>query len=780
MGNELSKEKATPLAKEEAKEQPVVDTSDVQQEEQKPEKEKEAEKKPEERPTSKPLGRRRSNTLPARVSASKEDSKKDDAEKKSSTWKAAKKPDAKASEESKKVTIGEKKSKAEDADDVAAKKADEAKENYNRIVNWSKVMEVYDKKHLYLGTLELYKKYLEQLDEYYAVPKDRVTGGSPKQVQSMQMIKLYSLQARTELAKAEASMDRVKQAKSDFREDLTNNPMILKMLLHVGEVNSSTKDAARGLVMQEKGSDKLSEEEIQKRTWEMMNDPRKGALVGNIGKEDSKTSKNLKHTGKFFEALLELYNNVMGVFGDMGDATESKSKISQDLLDKYGDGKWKHPKWSKKDDMPETSDYLSAGGAFVGLILKIVETYKGFSEAGENKEFADKQERSGAFSDNVFNVLDCLSSVMDVASNFTDWIPFLNTIMGLAQNAITIVKSCIEVHGARANKKQISGSKEKLKKRMADKRRKYAGLKEEAFFQLDELDEKSIRHKKDELMADAMNTVGGSKRSTDENNIMKNGKKHHFHNFWDTMFHTKDKEVWDQGNGDVTERMQDSMEAMRKAHRERMSKPDEVSPGEERIYKVKMRRLEAIQLLQDYEMELASEHKSNVKLGHSGFELGTALGKLICNGVELAGEITAAFGGAGGALYAGAKAGKAAIGIAETAKFLGGKANGHFERHSQRGLNKKFHRNEMAISLCERMAAFGNNYSEGGAYDDLVSGDKIKENIEDRQIIHMQREFEFLRDLRQTSDMKVSSILKADKRSDIVDSLSNIFSQEGN
>lgn len=758
-------EKATHLATEEAKKTSTETATNVAETEEKPEKEKETEKTQEDRPSAKPLGRQRRNAV------SRKDAPKPVA-KSAAKWTPAKKPSKKTEDMSKLDMGSERLNAAKTPDELAEKKADAARNKYIYIMNWARKVQASEKKHLYIDQLEMMDNYIDTLDGAYAVPSGPVIGGSAKQVQAMQMTKLYSFQARTELNKASKSMDRVKQAKSSFRADITSNPVILQMLLHVNKVNSETKAKALTKVINEAGGKSLSEEEIQKRTWAVMNDPQKGVEIGNLTKAPTQKEQDDKHAKKFFEMLLEMYNNVMGMFGDVKDTFTGAS----DNFDKYADGAWRHCNF----EAPESTDYLSAFGALISMVVKIVVAAKGFKEAKENADVSDKQEKLGTRKENIFNALDAISSIWDVVSNFTGAIPFLNPVIGILQNSITITKAVIDIGDAHEHSDQAHGSMDKLKKRMQEKQKKYSGLKEEEFFRLDKMDDASIRHKKDQLMADALNTVHGSKRSTDDNDISKDGKSHHIRNFFDTLIHRKDKEVWDKGNGDVTERMQDSMEAMRKAHRERMAKPEETSPGEERIYKVKMHRLEAIQLLQDYEIQRAAVHRNHVKIGQAGFDLGTAIGKAIMNGVELLGDIGIAAGGMGGGIFVGAKAGKAAIGIAETAKYLGGKANASFERHSQRGKNKSFHRNEMATSLCERMAAFGSNYTLDGAYDDLVSGNRIKDSVADRQIIHMQREFDFLKSVRQSTDMKVSSIINAESRAAIIDSLSSVFSQDGN
>ena len=232
------------------------------------------------------------------------------------------------------------------------------------------------------------------------------------------------------------------------------------------------------------------------------------------------------------------------------------------------------------------------------------------------------------------------------------------------------------------------------------------------------------------------------------------------------------------GYGEVNEKLAALMWETKKAGKDRNK--NSVTENDE--YKTKIHAMEALDILNEYEVENALAHRQNLKLRTNGFDLATNAAKLVGNVLQLSGEICTATGVgalAGGGLILTGSIIKTVTGLAEVSKNVGSFLNSELEQNSQRGMNKEYVRNEMGTALYEKMDILASIMKENTGW---VTGtdDKAAPETKDFVITKIKNDFEYLVGVRRGSDMRVSSIMKANSRDDIISSLSSIFSQDGN
>lgn len=587
-----------------------------------------------------------------------------------------------------------------------------------------------------------------------------------------------------------------KAAVNNVVTDVKENPMVYTMIEHVGEVTDTDKSNAKKAATRElryknraavlakeaeldkQGASKSKkrseirdlkkqqqadfESQVEDEMYARINTPSKAYEADQAEEEDLETQKGI------FEFILEFYNGIVGACGDypeMLDSLDGFKEVSDDF------GKW------------EIGD-LEAGGAtpfaMVGALLNgmkvITDIIIDAVDAKNAKGKMDSQEKWQRTRGVISNVVELINSVIDFVSPFTSMVPLLGTVLSLCQNAGSIAVNIIELRDNHKHRKQINNAKDILKERLEAKKEKYKDNPDEVeLFSIKKYDDDSIRAKRTELMAKVATHMGLSK---DEDEIKDN--EYVAHHWWTKLMSKVDKvhksarSNYASGYGAVNERLAAHMEEKRKQYHEG-------KVTDKAAYKKEMHAMEALELFNEYEVQNAAAHRMNVKSGSDAKDLVMNSLKLGANVTSLIGEILTATGVggiAGGSMVAVSKIIKAGLGTVELLNGVGSQINSQFEAHSQRGKNKEYVRHEMGVALCERMESLSHLLAGNAGW--LKGGEDAGTNVKDYTVKQIGRDFGYIRSVRQGTDMKVSSVISAGSRVEIIDSLSKAFSQDGN
>lgn len=587
--------------------------------------------------------------------------------------------------------------------------------------------------------------------------------------------------------------------KKQVRTMVTNNKGVYDMVMHVGEVgdarrevyakaektlnrkytnelNAETDESKKEDIKkrQEENRDADLEKEVQLITMQGLEQPTQG----------QEAKEGAKKVGSFALQVEEWIGNLFGNYSDISDVIENKGELDK----KIKELRETHKINAEPPEIGEmefgAKEGLGCGLAAFNFIKTLIETVKAGVDTIKDRKIIDNQEYALRFREFFGNVLDLIGNVIDFAGPWIDMVPFLGSCLSILQNAGGIAKASMELVFAGKNRKTVHDSKEKLKARLAQKRKACLEGKrslDATLFEVNDFSEKGIREKRKALLANvgAQVNISKNQEEIDQNQFQGKSRYARGMNWLDTnIIHRKDKENVATGYGEVNEKLAALMWETKKAGKDRNK--NSVTENDE--YKTKIHAMEALDILNEYEVENALAHRQNLKLRTNGFDLATNAAKLVGNVLQLSGEICTATGVgalAGGGLILTGSIIKTVTGLAEVSKNVGSFLNSELEQNSQRGMNKEYVRNEMGTALYEKMDILASIMKENTGW---VTGtdDKAAPETKDFVITKIKNDFEYLVGVRRGSDMRVSSIMKANSRDDIISSLSSIFSQDGN
>lgn len=591
--------------------------------------------------------------------------------------------------------------------------------------------------------------------------------------------------------------------KKQIWDQVSKNKGVYDMVMHVGDVGDTRRKLFASTVKQieEKDAKKLNciPNESDREKFEKMLEETREERVQQAFELAEKSSpppqtkvettvNYVKKTGSFLlkieEWISNIFGNCSGPYSDIKDLIENKGILDKKIIEL-------HETHKINADPPEIEgfdcdamDGIGCGLAAFNFIKTLVETIKAVVDTIKNQKIIDKQENALRLREFFGQVLDLIGNVTDFAGPWIDMVPFLGSCLSILQNAGGIAKASMELVFAGKSRYTVHQSQKKLKERLAQKKKactegKHAS--DATLFDITDFSEKGIREKRNELLAKVGTQIGINKDQEEIDQNQFQGK-----NFYEkglnwldtTVVHRKSKENVASGYSKVNEKLAAHLWKTKKEGKER----DKTKTDENDKYKTKIHAMEALDLLNEYEVEKALAHRQNIKLASNGFDLATNATKLVGNVIQLSGEICTATGVgalAGGGLLLTGSIIKTVAGLTEVSKNVGSFLNARLENNSQRGKNKEYVRNEMGVALYEKMDVLATIFKEN---KELVNSkdDKVAPETPDYVITKMKNDFDYIVGVRKGSDMRVSSIMKADKRDDIISSLSSIFSQDGN
>lgn len=591
----------------------------------------------------------------------------------------------------------------------------------------------------------------------------------------------------------------VKEKFADRKQLLTSiseNKPVYDMVMHVGKVGKERRDMLPDLEEQlqredqaaiSAGKDEAEKEEIKKRleeSWdERLENKYSDSVKGVQSSEPTKGQKVLEKAKKGGSFLLkieewfsEIFGNTSGSYSDISDLIENKGVLEDKIKELRLTHKINADPPEIEDVDIDVMDGIGCGLAAFNFIKTLVETIKAAVDTIKNQSIIDKQENVLRLREFFGNVLDLIGNVTDFAGPWIDMVPFLGSCLSILQNAGGIAKASMELVFAGKNRYTVYQSQKKLKERLAQKKK--ACLEgnrsmDAVLFEVTDFSEKGIREKRKSLLANVGAQINIDKNQSEIDDNQFNGGNFYERslNWLDTrVFNRKDRENVASGYSEVNEKLAAKMWETKKAGKER----NKTSIIENEAYKSKIHAMEALDLLNEYEVENALAHRQNLKMRSNGFDLASNATKLVGNVLTLSGEICTATGVgalAGGSLLLTGSIIKTVAGLTEATKGVGSFLNARLENNSQRGKNKEYVRNEMGTALFEKMDILATIFGENPT---------IKPDTKDFAVTKMKNDFDYIVGVRKGSDMRVSSIMKANTRGDIIDSLSSIFSQDGN
>lgn len=579
--------------------------------------------------------------------------------------------------------------------------------------------------------------------------------------------------------------------KKQVRTMITKNKGVYDMVMHVGEVgdarrevyakaektlnrkyanelNAETDESKKEDIKkrQEENRDADLEKEVQLITMQGLEQPTQG----------QKAKEGAKKVGSFALQVEEWISNLFGNYSDISDVIENKG----DLDKKIEELKISHKINAAPPEIGEmefgAKEGLGCGLAAFNFIKTLIEMVKAGVDTIKDRKIIDNQEYVLRFREFFGNVLDLIGNVIDFAGPWIDMVPFLGSCLSILQNAGGIAKASMELVFAGKSRYTVHQSQKKLKERLAQKKKASENKipNDSALFDITDFSEKGIRERRNTLLKIVGGQVGIHKNQEeiDQNQFIGKNRIQKGLNWLDTkIVHRNSKENVASGYGEVNEKLAAKMWETKKDHKQ----------GKD-ADKTKLHAMEALDLLNEYEVENALAHRQNLKMRTNGFDLATNAAKLVGNVLQLSGEICTATGVgalAGGGLILTGSIIKTVTGLAEATKNVGSFLNEQLENNSQRGMNKEYVRNEMGTALYEKMDILASIMKENTGW---VTGtdDKAAPETKDFVITKIKNDFEYLVGVRRGSDMRVSSIMKANSRDDIISSLSSIFSQDGN
>lgn len=559
---------------------------------------------------------------------------------------------------------------------------------------------------------------------------------------------------------AEETVEPKVTAANDLRKDIQANPMIYKMIRKVAEINEPAKAAANlEAIKSVKGPNATEQteltpeekEKVEAQKWKLLNGQEESENTELAGADgESKLDKGLK----FADLGSSIFSALVGHANDLKENIEHWQDDFKDFKQSMGKVEYK---------APGHNDYIGFGAGILGLLLQFLHLIKDENEYRKAKPFTDEQERDQKFEDRLSAGIEIGSNIVDLAMVFLGWVPVLGPAVGIIQNVIGLCMNHRTKLRAKKFRKTSQNAIGKLRKRMADKKKKVDPSVEELFSMPEEgakdADE-VLKARKGKLLkdlSDSMNIASVFKEDDRKALLVKRE---------DNGFSTMGDQV---------------QERIRAAQAEYDSKDKTgKSDSEIKAMKIKKHKFQALQMLIEYETLRELEHKGDVTIRNARLEDAGEIYNLVANIIQAQGELVATTG-------VGLGYGAVSVGIAKGMKAagaVGGSAKSAFcwirdHAKGQGYLNKEFRRNQMAINLTERMSSMGSEFKEHSFSPEPMSL-RIPASVSDKKVKYLQREFEYVKDVRHSSNMKISPILMAEKRSDIIDSLSNIFSQDGN
>lgn len=584
--------------------------------------------------------------------------------------------------------------------------------------------------------------------------------------------------------------------RQQLQKQVHDNRSVYDMVMHVGKVGQERRDLLPDLeaVLNKEdeeaindGKDDAEKQKIREKLEETREQRLENKYVDSVkGVQKSepttgqKVLETAKKGGSFLlkieEWISEIFGNTSGSYSDISDLIEDKGTLEKKIEELRLAHKVNADPPEIGDMEFDAMDGIGCGFAAFNFIKTLVETIKAAVDAIKNQNIIDQQENALLFRDFFGKALDLIGNVIDFAGPWIDMVPFLGSCLSILQNAGGIAKASMELVFAGKNRYTVHQSQKKLKEKLAQKKKACLegnhGM-DSTLFDITDFSEEGIRKRREILLAyvGLHTDIKKNQKEIDDNQF--NGKNFYERtlNRLDTsIFHRKSKENVASGYGEVNEKLAAKMWETKKAHREKT----DTSVQEHDEYKSKIHAMEALDLLNEYEVENALAHRQNLKMRTNGFDLATSATKLVGNVLKLSGEICTATGVgalAGGALLVTGSAIKTVVGLIEATKGVGSFLNERLENNSQRGKNKEYVRNEMGTALFEKMDVLATIFGENKT---------INADTKDFAITKMKNDFDYIVGVRKGSDMRVSSIMKANTRGEIIDSLSSIFSQDGN
>ena len=660
-------------------------------------------------------------------------------------------------------------------------------------------------KHSLIDSVSQMKSNVEAEDEAVAgffdkEDQQRILGESPSE------------QVAKDIGELSEVVSRKFATKQDVRELVKNHKSVYDMVMHVGEVGNARRElyAQAMASLQQKNQQALDskQDESEKEDLRKQQEENKEAdlekevqalkQAQTPPKKHERARQNIKRglsigqkVGGFLLKIEDWTSNIFSNYSDIKDCVSDRKSLDEKLAELKNCNKINANPPKIQGLEFGVSEGLGCGLAAFNVVKTIVEMIMEIVSAVKNKALMDTQEKVLRIRGGFEKLLDLIGGIVDGAGPFISMVPFLGTCISLLQNAGGVAKDSMEVFFAGKYRMVVSDSMVKLKNRLKYKREKLEKREDSKadaeLFTLDDYSNKGILNKRRELLAKvgAQMQIAKSDEEVAANQYHGRNPLTRFMNMVDTgLFHRKDKENAATGFSAVNQKLAEHMWRVKKEERDKaQNKPAGAQPAAyNAAYKSRIHAMEALDILNEYEVENALAHRQNLKLRSNGFDSASNTAKLAGNVLKLSGEICAATGvgaAGGGGLVITSTVIKTMAGLAEVSKKAGGLVNSKLEKHSQRGKNKAYVRNEMGTALYEKMDVLSSIMKEN---ENWITGadEKAAPETQDYVISKVKNDFDYIVGVRRGSDMKVSSIQSAGSREEIIDSLSSAFSQDGN
>ena len=480
----------------------------------------------------------------------------------------------------------------------------------------------------------------------------------------------------------------------------------------------------------------------------------------------ARDAKEEKKENRFamFDFLQGAYTSIVGHVGDINDMVEV-GDTAKKYMGSTSDFIQKGKEGLKEKSVGNISGYMSMVGALIGTGISVASIIKQIVSGFKAKGSMDNQEATLRKRKFITSIVDVVNGVIDFFSPFTALVPFLGVSLSMLKNVLSLGASGMELVFDIIHASSIRKNKRELWARIQAKKNKYldkGDTESAALYSLAKESDSEVNLKKRDLLAQVATDMNASVPGATVYNKNVQGK-----DGWFGLKKTKDH-GFSKVSEDLTSKIAEERD---KYHAKKQSAPEKAA------YKKKMHKMEALQMIQEYEVFDKAQERMQKKTFHDSEDIVTTGITLIGNGIDLIGQVTTATGigaQAGAAIMLTGKIVKGSVSGYETARSVGSFAHSKYDQHSVHGANKTFIRNEMAVSLYERM----NQMSKIS----WVSGDlkNIPDIAKDYHIKSTAHDLNYLLSVRTGLDMYVSSILQAPSKAAIIDSLSKAFSQDGN
>ena len=462
-------------------------------------------------------------------------------------------------------------------------------------------------------------------------------------------------------------------------------------------------------------------------------------------------------------ALNTIYDKLTGTM-DTGAGASGIGGDSSDIQDM-------EDVMSGMTDMDKSGAGIT-GAVFSGIssILKCVKVgitigqaiYKS-EESRKGETTMDNQERFQIIRGLLHDAVDLINGFAGALGPLTKAIPFYNSILGIVGNGAGVLADMTEVVANSIFCNNMRKRCKMLYDTMMEKKAKYtdSGDTDAASAYTVKKKSKAIDTHRRQLLGKIV------KENQDDDSV--GGK---IQIVKSSSLRSRNDSIYREGQYGLGARIQ--------ALDEKLRGGEQLTQEERTRLKSQKRQLEAMEIMEEYREADKAHKKMSKALAHNVEDIIKGGTNVVASGLKLAGEAAAATG-VGAAAGAGLYAAGMATGIAESSYEIA-RGGGSYVYKSIRTLigtedNKATTREDMAISLIERMHEVGSSE----VWDDRAKGfkkDPDLEQVDSHQLVRQGRNVDHLHGiLRSGLDSTMSDLIGSENRSELKKNIAAAFGQ---